>query len=181
LLALAWQRPPAGIRTAEIAERMGVSQPALFRHFPSKEALWCAALQHITTLSWQRIDALSQDMALAPLPRVAALLRSHAVLVSQQPGVARLLLQELQNPEPSEGRAVVERFLGRFRSRLAQLLQEVLFCEPELLANALLAQMQGLVVQGLLAGDLSALPHQLDAVLPLLLPGLNSPASELAP
>jgi AcrR family transcriptional regulator len=117
------ERAPSSIRTIEIAERMGVTQPALFRHFPTKEALWQAAL-----------------------------LRSHATLVSQRPGVARLLLHELQNPRPSEGRAEVERFLARFR--------------------ALLAQLQGLVLQGLLAGDLTPLPRQLEAVLPLLLPGL---------
>ena len=181
LLELAWEQPPSAIRTADIAERVGVSQPALFRHFSSKEALWCAALEHITSLSWQRMEVLSQDTALAPQERAAALLRSHALLVSQQPGVARLLLQELQSPEPSQGRAVVEQFLGRVRSRLAQLLQGAQPNDAELLAQALLAQMQGLVLQGLLAGDLTALPQRLDAVLPLLLPDLKHPGAEVTP
>lgn len=173
LLALAWERAPSSIRTAEIAERMGVTQPALFRHFPTKEALWQAALEHITSLSWQRIEALNQSWPGGNGPScslVAALLRSHALLVSERPGVARLLLHELQNPNPSEGRAVVERFLAGFRALLAQRLKPL--PDPELLANVLLAQLQGLVLQGLLAGDLSPLPGQLEAVLPLLLPGL---------
>jgi TetR/AcrR family transcriptional regulator len=175
LLTLAWEQAPSGIRTAEIAARMGVTQAALFRHFPTKEALWCAALEHITSLSWQRIEALQDRGGTAgeqPLARVAAMLRSHADLVSQRPGVARLLLHELQNPVPSTARAVVERFLARFRALLAQQLCQA--GEPELLANVLLAQLQGLMLQGLLAGDLSALPRQLDAALPLLLPGLET-------
>jgi len=173
LLALAWERAPSSIRTAEIAERMGVTQPALFRHFPTKEALWQVALEHITSLSWQRIEALNQCWPKENGPScslVAALLRSHAALVSERPGVARLLLHELQNPTPSQTRAVVERFLARFRALLAQRLKPL--PDPELLANVLLAQLQGLVLQGLLAGDLTPLPRQLDAVLPLLLPGL---------
>jgi AcrR family transcriptional regulator len=175
LLTLAWEQAPSGIRTAEIAARMGVTQAALFRHFPTKEALWCAALEHITSLSWQRIEALQDRGDTAgeqPLSPVAAMLRSHADLVSQRPGVARLLLHELQNPVPSTARAVVERFLARFRALLAQQLCQA--GEPELLANVLLAQLQGLMLQGLLAGDLSALPRQLDAALPLLLPGLET-------
>lgn len=172
-------RTPSAIRTADVAERVGVSQPALFRHFPSKEALWCAALEHITSRSWQRMEVLSQDTALAPQERAAALLRSHALLVSQQPGVARLLLQELQSPEPSPGRAVVEQFLGRVCNRLAQLLHGAQPDDAELLAQALLAQLQGLVLQGLLAGDLTALPQRLDAVLPLLLPDLKPRGAEV--
>ena len=155
LLALAWEQAPSSIRTAEIAERMGVTQPALFRHFLTKEALWQAALEHITSLSWQRCEALNQSWPGGNGPScslVAALLRSHALLVSERPGVTRLLLHELQNPNPIEARAVVERVLARFR--------------------ALLAQLQGLVLQGLLAWDLTPLPRQLEAVLPLLLPGL---------
>ncbi|MCP9832769.1 MULTISPECIES: TetR/AcrR family transcriptional regulator [unclassified Cyanobium] len=173
LLALAWERAPSVIRTAEIAERMGVTQPALFRHFPTKEALWQAALEHITNSSWQRIEALNQSGPGGNGPSctlVAALLRSHATLVSERPGVARLLLHELQNPNPSEARAVVERFLARFRALLVERLKPL--PDPDLLANVLLAQLQGLVLQGLLAGDLTPLPRQLDAVLPLLLPGL---------
>jgi TetR/AcrR family transcriptional regulator len=175
LLQLAWEQAPSRIRTAEIAARMGVTQAALFRHFPTKEALWCAALEHITSLSWQRIEALRDRGDTAgeqPLSPVAAMLRCHADLVSQRPGVARLLLHELQNPVPSAARAVVERFLTRFRALLAQQLRQA--GEPELLANVLLAQLQGLVLQGLLAGDLSALPRQLDAALPLLLPRLET-------
>lgn len=175
LLALAWEQAPSQIRTAEIAARMGVTQAALFRHFPTKEALWCAALEHITSISWQSIEMLQARGGTAgdpPETLVAAMLRSHAVLVSQRPGVARLLLHELQNPMPSQGRAVVESFLARFRALLAQQLSQA--GRPELLGNVLLAQLQGQVLQGLLAGDLSALPRQLDAALPLLLPALET-------
>ena len=61
--------PPAG------------TQLALFRHFPSKEALCCAALQARGGTAGDRPDTL-----------VAAMLQSHAVLVSQRPGVALPLL-----------------------------------------------------------------------------------------
>lgn len=160
---------------------MGVSQAALYRHFPCKEALWCAALAHTFHCSDQQLDALGQAPDLSPLERARAMLRSHAQLVSRQPGVARLLLHELQSSAPGPCRAEVERFLERFGQRLSQqfhLAQAAVRpgtlaaagqADPDLLARAALAQLQGLVLQGLLRGDLSALPQQLDAALPLLL------------
>ncbi len=42
VLALARERGPEAITTQAIADRMGVTQGALFRHFPDKEAIWLA-------------------------------------------------------------------------------------------------------------------------------------------
>lgn len=184
LLALAWEQDPGQIRTGEIAERIGISQPALYRHFPSKEALWCAALAHTFRCSDQQLEALGQAPDLSPLERVRAMLAGHAEQVSRQPGLARLLLHELQSPEPGPCRAEVERFLRRFRQRLGEQLRQVQLiapaqpagpaaADPDLLAEVLLALLQGLVLQGLLRGDLAALPQQLQAALPLLVSSLE--------
>ncbi len=44
IFELARTTAPDAISTAAIAERMGVSHGALFRHFPSREALWAEAV-----------------------------------------------------------------------------------------------------------------------------------------
>lgn len=43
-LQLASQRSPADITTGELAQAVGITQGAVFRHFASKEAIWLAAL-----------------------------------------------------------------------------------------------------------------------------------------
>jgi AcrR family transcriptional regulator len=48
------------VGTAEIARRVGVSEPAIYRHFPSKLALYLAAIDHSTTViddAWQALVA----------------------------------------------------------------------------------------------------------------------------
>src|SRR5512139_2626330 len=42
VLALARDRGPDAITTQAIAQRMGLTQGAVFRHFPDKEAIWLA-------------------------------------------------------------------------------------------------------------------------------------------
>ena len=44
VLKLAAEHSPGLITTQEIADQMGVTQGAIFRHFPNKEAIWLACL-----------------------------------------------------------------------------------------------------------------------------------------
>ncbi|MFZ4802284.1 MAG: TetR/AcrR family transcriptional regulator, partial [Chlorobium sp.] len=45
VIELAAEKNPASITTAEIAGRMQLTQGALFRHFPTKDALWQSVME----------------------------------------------------------------------------------------------------------------------------------------
>src|SRR6187455_3079115 len=47
VLGLAGERGPDAITTQAIAERIGVTQGALFRHFPDKDAMWVAVFEWV--------------------------------------------------------------------------------------------------------------------------------------
>src|SRR5499426_3640665 len=57
------QRGFNGTTTKEIAERAGVSQAIIFRHFPSKEAIYSAILDHKVKQAAERIQSHLQDAA----------------------------------------------------------------------------------------------------------------------
>jgi len=147
LLELARTTAPDAISTAAIAERMGVSHGALFRHFPSREALWAEAVSWATGELERRFDACLEPPALAstpvaaspadpsavlppseplnqaePLNQVAALMAIHAGLLQQHPGLVRMLFAELQRPATSPARETGKAFMQRFRLRLASLM-----------------------------------------------------------
>ena len=77
LLELARDRAPEAISTAAIAERMGGSHGALFRHFPSREALWAEAVLWAVAELEERFDRCAE--AAAPLSTLRALMASHNV------------------------------------------------------------------------------------------------------
>src|SRR6188472_1480366 len=49
-----------GARTAAIASGAGCSEPTLYKHFPSKQALFAAALRDATDSMRQMVDALME-------------------------------------------------------------------------------------------------------------------------
>ena len=65
LLDLGSSCAPEQITTAAIAERMGLSHAALFRHFPSREALWAESMRWATA---QLEQATAQGQLNSPLP-----------------------------------------------------------------------------------------------------------------
>jgi AcrR family transcriptional regulator len=170
LLDLARTTAPDAISTAAIAEWMGVSHGALFRHFPSREALWAEAVTWATGELDRRFDSCLEPATAAttpdhstaalapsgPLDQVAALMASHAALLQQHPGLVRMLFAELQRPATSPARETGKAFMQRFRQRLATLMaaaQRQGCLDPDHnpyeLAALLVATQQGLMLQAL--------------------------------
>ncbi|MEY4354085.1 MAG: hypothetical protein RLZZ609_2326 [Cyanobacteriota bacterium] len=153
LLDLARHTAPDQISTAAIAERMGVSHGALFRHFPSREALWAEAV----TWATGELDTRLESLALpSPLEQVAALMACHATMLAENPGLVRMLFAELQRPATSLARETGKAFMQRFRRRLATLMVAAQAegsldpqLDPEEFAALLVATQQGLILQAL--------------------------------
>lgn len=153
LLDLARHTAPDQISTAAIAERMGVSHGALFRHFPSRDALWAEAVAWATAELDARFDACALP---SPMAHVAALMACHAAMLSDNPGLVRMLFAELQRPATSLARETGKSFMQRFRGRLKTLLTAAQAegsldsqLDPEEVAGLLVASQQGLVLQAL--------------------------------
>src|SRR5512139_1521363 len=99
-LRLARESSPALITTADIAAAIGVTQGAVFKHFPTKDAIWLAAMGWVRE---QLLAALTQAAQAAPTPLAGleAVFRAHVAFVASQPGVPRLIFHELQQPADS--------------------------------------------------------------------------------
>ena len=84
VIELAATHDPAVMTTGQIAAAMGVSQGALFRHFPDQLAIWTAVLEWTCAELNHRFDNLSAD--LSPLARLGAMLATHVDFVIEQAG-----------------------------------------------------------------------------------------------
>lgn len=176
LLELACSCAPEQISTAAIAERMGISHAALFRHFPSREALWAESMHWATAQLEQDLQSIAAERSLAPLLRVERLLQANAAFVCRYPGLLRMLLSELPRPGSSPASEAAKAFAARLRAALMQLLEQATaqgqlqsVLPPEELAGLLLASCEGMMLQGLVHGALDTLPSRLARALPLLL------------
>jgi TetR/AcrR family transcriptional regulator len=177
VLALARERGPEAITTQAIADRMGVTQGAIFRHFPDKEAIWLAVFAWVRE-SLGAVFNTAMAKADTPLARIEAAFLAHVAFVAANPGVPRVMFHELQYPGDSPVRAEVRAMITSYRKRLASLFAEAKAARelPADLDAALapvlfIGAVQGLVIQSALAGDEAAMTKRARQLVPLLLDG----------
>lgn len=161
VIELAAQQNPSEITTAAIARHMKLTQGALFRHFPSKEAIWQAVMAWVAERLLARVERAAQS-ADTPLAQLEAMFMAHIDFVAEHPGVPRMLFGELQRAGTSPAKQMAQTLVRRYGERLAALLEEGKArgeLDPELdtaaAATLFIGTIQGLVMQSLLAGDVA--------------------------
>lgn len=159
VIALAGAQDPGEITTAAIAKHMNLTQGALFRHFPSKEAIWQAVMVWVAERLLARLDAAAQGVA-SPLAALEAMFMTHVDFVATHPGVPRMMFGELQRSGDTAAKRMVRTLIGRYGERLHVLIRQgksvgeiAVDTDVEAAAILFIGTIQGLVMQALIAGD----------------------------
>lgn len=145
--------PGERITTAALAKEVGVSEAALYRHFPSKAKMFEGLIKFIEDTLFQRITRILNDdpNAESRCEKILLLLLTFCV---KNPGLTRLLTGDALAGETERLRERIAQFFGRIESQLKQILREAQIREnlkatisPSVLANLLLATADGRLVQ----------------------------------
>lgn len=159
VVSLAGHQNPGEITTAAIAKHMNVTQGALFRHFPSKDAIWEAVMAWVAERLLARIDDSARDIE-SPLAAMEAMFMSHVGFAAEHPGMPRMVFSELQRAEQTPAKRMVQTLLRRYADRLHGLIEKgktsgelSAALDTEAAATLFIGTIQGLVMQALVAGD----------------------------
>lgn len=118
-LRLAATHGPDRISAEAIARELGMSQPAIFRHFPSKGDIWGAVIERLAEELSQVWAAGAEDPP--PGGRLFAVLDAHLRFIAAHPAVPLVLLSpELQARHP-ELRSAIAHLMTLFHARLRDL------------------------------------------------------------
>lgn len=179
MLELAAHSSPAEITTADLAIAMGVTQGAVFRHFPSKEAIRGAVAESIAATLAEQMRGAAAGQARA-LDALVAVFRAHVAFVAAFPGAPRFIFYELQQPDDNPVKQRVRTLLKDYRAFVVQLLRRVKAqgdVDTELaeapVATLFLGAVQGLVMQAMASGSMAEMKRQAEGVLAVLLAGLR--------
>ena len=123
VLALSASQGPGTITTQGIATAIGLTHGALFKHFPTKAALWLAVIDWVDTQLMARLQAAA-DGHDHPVAALRAVFMAHTDFVVAHPGVPRFIFNELQQPEDSPLKRRVSDMLARYRQLLLWLLKQ---------------------------------------------------------
>lgn len=119
VLGLADRLGPDRVTTGAVASAVGITQAALFRHFPTKAVLWQAVAEDVVdrlTIAWDTALANSAD----PLARLKALVGAQFDQIAATPAMPMLLFSRELNVENDALRAAFRNRLAAFQALLVQ-------------------------------------------------------------
>lgn len=182
VVALAATQNPSDITTTAIAKHMNLTQGALFRHFPTKDAIWQAVMEWVAERLLARIDRAAEGVA-SPLAAMQAMFMSHVDFVVEHPGVPRMIFGELQRAESTAAKRMVQTLIGRYAERLRARIEQgkaVGEIAPEIdtqaAATLFVGTIQGLVMQSMLLGDIQRVRADAPGVYAIYQRGLRGSA-----
>ena len=153
LAAMLESHPGSRITTAALARQVGVSEAALYRHFPSKAKMLEGLIEFIEESLFTRINRImtEEPTAQARCNRLLVLVLTFA---ERNPGMARLLSGDALQGETDRLRARIRQVFDRLETQLRLILREWAVTRvpgPELAtaaaANLLLAAAEGRINQ----------------------------------
>lgn len=119
-LALAFEGGPARVTTVAIAERLGLTQPAIYRHYRSKADLWTAITDRLGRDVARNLDIVANSDQSA-LTRLRALVLGQLALVEHTPALPEIMLTRDPTSADAVVRVAMQTRMADFQSTVVQL------------------------------------------------------------
>ena len=179
VVQLAAEQNPNDITTASIATRMGLTHGALFRHFPTKDAILQAVMEWVADRLLSRVNQAAESTT-SPVAALEAIFMTHVDFVVEHPGVPRIMFGELQRAEESGAKRLARTLVQKYGQRLQELVEAGKAkgelnssLDGEAAAILFIGTIQGLVMQSLLAGDVARIRRDAPRVFAIYLRGIR--------
>lgn len=153
VLRIADEIGPDRLSTTDVARAIGISQPAIFRHFPTKSALWLAVAEDIG-VRLQRDWTAAEAAADGPRARLKALINAQLVAIAETPALPSILFSRELQVENHALRDVFRGLLAAFQGRLVAAISDLQAAgdfsrevNPEDIAILLTSLVQGVAIR----------------------------------
>lgn len=175
------------VTTRGIAQAMGVTQDAVFRHFLSKDAIWLAVMQWVRE---RLVSGLGRaaEQGHDPLDALQRMFFAHIAFITAHPVIPRILTSEHLHGRSTVLRRLVAETMLDYEAKIATLLADARTqgqaradLDVHAAATLYLGMIQGLVLQtSILRGQRTLVARTLATeaarAFPVFLEALRSPA-----
>ncbi|MBA58800.1 MAG: nucleoid occlusion factor SlmA [Gammaproteobacteria bacterium] len=165
LASILENNPGSRITTAGLAKEVGVSEAALYRHFPSKAKMFDSLLEFVENTLFSRISKILNEEN-----NSSSKCRGIVILVltfsEKNPGISRVLTGDALTGETERLRHRVNQLFERIEVQIKQVLKEIVLVQhtaleanPSIYANLLISFLEGKIGQ-YVRSDFTRLPTQ---------------------
>ena len=117
------EHPGQRITTAALAKQVGVSEAALYRHFPSKARMFEGLIDFIEETIFSRVKIIIQS-DVSGTRQCEQMMTLLLAFVEKNPGLARILAGDALAGETDRLRTQVNQLFERLETQLKQILRE---------------------------------------------------------
>jgi len=158
-LDLAFEVGPDRVTTGMIADHLGLTQPAIYKHFRNKEDIWRAVAEKLSDRITDNIArATSADQG--PVDRLRQLVLGHLRLVQETPALPEIMVTRGPKGARSVVQSHVQPSMSAFQNAVVDAIREARvekILRPDInaadLATLILGIIQSLVLRLLVARD----------------------------
>ncbi len=111
---LAFKVGPDHVTTGMIAGALGLTQPAIYKHFPKKEEVWQAVCEVLRARIFRNIEACNQTDQ-RPIDRVRQLVLSHLQLIAEAPALPEIMVARDPTGTLTDGRRCIQSAMSKLR------------------------------------------------------------------
>ena len=122
-LELAADQGPDDVTTQDMAQAMGVTQGAVFRHFPSKDAIWLAVMQWVRD-RLMGVLGRAAEQGRDPLDALQRMFFAQIDFIAGHPAIPRVLMSEHLHGRSNALRQLVTEILLGYETKIAGLLAD---------------------------------------------------------
>lgn len=145
--------PGGKITTAKLAQEVGLSEAALYRHFPSKAKMIEGLIEFTEETLFTRMNGIAKENR-SHESKCHDIVLLLLTFIERNPGFARLFVGDALQGESERLRARMRQLLDRIETQLRQLMRELVLetdplpgNQPAVLAKVLMALAEGQIAQ----------------------------------
>ncbi len=176
-LRLAGEIGPDRLTTKDLAREVGISQPGIFRHFPTKGAIWEAVGRHIGAVLKAKMS-LTQSRKNLPIDNLKNFVIGHLAFIEKTPAIPAILFSRELHAENEQLRAFFASLIASRHKHFSELIEAEITAgrfksslNSDDAAYVILALIQGLAMRWSLNNRNFNLPKEGERLLNLQLEG----------
>ncbi len=167
------------VTTQAIADRVGIAQPTVFRHFRTRDEIFAGAIAWLADRLFAVLDA-SLGARLPADEKLERLIRTQLAFVARHRGLPRMLFSDRLHLESPTLKKTVQKIMGHYTARVAGVIREGIRSgrlQPEMEADAaarfVAATVQGLIMRWSVFDFEFSLEAEAEALIRFLLQALG--------
>jgi AcrR family transcriptional regulator len=183
-LDLAARHGVESVTTQDMADALGLTQGAIFRHFPTKDDIWLAAIHWVRGRLMKVVDSAATKGE-NPLDALEKMFFAHVSFIARHPAIPRMVFSDQLLRRDTRLKLLIQEILTGYEAKIAGLLGQAKAAglarqdvDEDSAATLFIGMIQGLVLQSSIFGGRRSLPEEAKKVFPIYLDGIRARAPD---